>query len=93
MFVMEMKAIVHEADKETEGIYDQIWTRDDWKRVFPEAWKEVQFHPDVVRDALGVDANQRLLFGISFGYEDPNASANACRVDRAALEQSVVFHR
>lgn len=52
LFVMEMKAIVHEADKETEGIYDQIWTRDDWKRVFPEAWKEVQFHPDVVRDAL-----------------------------------------
>ena len=53
----------------------------------------LSFHPDVVRDALGVDANQRLLFGISFGYEDPNASANACRVDRAALEQSVVFHR
>ena len=53
----------------------------------------LSFHPDVVRDALGVDDNQRLLFGISFGYEDPNASANACRVDRAALEQSVVFHR
>lgn len=52
LFVMEMKAIVHEADKETEGIYDQIWNKDDWKKVFPESWKEVQFHPDVVRDAL-----------------------------------------
>jgi len=52
LFVMEMKAIVHVADKETEGIYDQIWTRDDWKKVFPETWKEVRFHPDVVRDAL-----------------------------------------
>lgn len=53
----------------------------------------LSFHPGVVRDALGVDASQRLLFGISFGYEDPDASANACRVGRAVLEQSVVFHR
>ena len=52
----------------------------------------LSFHPQVVRAALDVDAVQRLLFGISFGYEDPDASANACRVGRAALEQSVVFH-
>jgi hypothetical protein len=52
LFMMEMKAIVHEGDKETEGIYDQVWTKDDWQDVFPTAWGDVQFHPDVVRDAL-----------------------------------------
>jgi hypothetical protein len=52
LFMMEMKAIVHEGDKETEGIYDQVWTKDDWQDVFPKTWGDVQFHPDVVRDAL-----------------------------------------
>ncbi len=52
LFVMEMKAIVHEGDKEAEGIYDQIWAKDDWQDVFPKVWGDVQLHPDVVRDAL-----------------------------------------
>jgi len=54
LFMMEMKAIVHEGDKETEGIYDQVWTKDDWQDVFPKTWVDVQFHPAVVRDALSV---------------------------------------
>ena len=54
LFMMEMKAIVHEGDKETEGIYDQVWTKDDWQDVFPQTWGDVQFHPAVVRDALSV---------------------------------------
>lgn len=53
----------------------------------------LSFHPAIVREALGVDAGLRLLFGISFGYEDPDAEANTCRVGRASLEHSVVFHR
>jgi hypothetical protein len=52
LFVMEMKAIVNEGDKETDGIYEQVWTRADWELVFPATWGEVSFHPDVVRDAL-----------------------------------------
>ncbi len=52
LFVMEMKAIVNEGDKETDGIYEQLWTRADWELVFPATWGEVSFHPDVVRDAL-----------------------------------------
>jgi hypothetical protein len=52
LFVMEMKAIVHEGDKETEGIYDQIWIKDDWQDVFPRSFDEYNFSPDVVRDAL-----------------------------------------
>ena len=52
----------------------------------------LSFHPHIVRKALDVDASQRLLLGISFGYEEPEAKANACRVGRAALEQTAVFH-
>lgn len=53
----------------------------------------LSFHPAIVRAALNVPPDQRLLLGISFGYEDPGADANACRVGRAALEHSVAFHR
>ncbi len=50
-------------------------------------------YPDIVRENLGLAADQKLLFGISFGYEDPTVSANAARVGRAALSQAVRFHR
>ncbi len=51
------------------------------------------FHADTVREMLGVSDNYRLLFGISFGYEDPDARANRLRMDRIPVEQSVVFHQ
>src|SRR5438132_937245 len=47
-----------------------------------------------LRDELvqaGLD--QRLLFGISFGYEDTSIPANAARVGRAGLGEAVRFHR
>lgn len=50
-------------------------------------------YPDIVRGHLSLPANQRLLFGISFGYEDPSVAANAARVGRAALRDAVHFHR
>lgn len=53
----------------------------------------LSFHPPIVREALGVGETLRLLFGISFGYEDPSAKANACRVGRAELDHAVSFHR
>jgi nitroreductase len=52
----------------------------------------LSFQADYVREQLGVDASNKLLFGISFGYPDPDAPANACRTDRAALADSVFFH-
>jgi nitroreductase len=48
--------------------------------------------PDIVREQLGVAANYRLLFGVSFGYEDPQAKANAARVGRAEIDHAVHFH-
>ena len=50
-------------------------------------------YPNVVRRHLGLPAEHRLLFGVSFGYEDPDVKANAARVGRAALQDAVRFHR
>ena len=51
----------------------------------------LSFNADLVRRELGVEADWRLLFGISFGYEDESAAANRCRVGRAALAEVVRF--
>lgn len=52
----------------------------------------LSFPAPVVRDVLGLPADQRILFGLSFGYEDTAAAANGCRVGRAALAAAVSFH-
>lgn len=49
--------------------------------------------PDIVRRELAVPSNFKLLFGVSFGYEDPQAKANATRVGRADIDDAVHFHR
>ena len=50
------------------------------------------FQANYVREALGVDDSNKLMFGMSFGYPDPVAGANDCVTDRASLEQVVSFH-
>ena len=52
----------------------------------------LSFQADFVRQQLGIDANNKLVFGISFGYPDPDAPANACATDRAKLTDTVSFH-
>ena len=49
--------------------------------------------PEIVREHLGIPANCKLLFGISFGYEDRSIKANAARVGRAHIDDVVRFHR
>ena len=49
--------------------------------------------PEIIREQLGIPANYKLLFGISFGYEDGNVKANAARVGRADIDDAVRFHR
>ncbi len=53
----------------------------------------LSLYPDIVREHLGVTEDQKLLFGISFGYEDPDVKANTARVGRASLDDAVRFHR
>ncbi len=52
----------------------------------------LSYHAPLVRELLGVPSAHKLLFGISFGYEDPDVPANRCRTQRAPLEDSVRFH-
>lgn len=52
----------------------------------------LSFQADFIRNTLGVDADNKLVFGISFGYPDPDAPANNCTTDRASLADSVTFH-
>lgn len=48
---------------------------------------------DPARKVLGLSDNYKLLFGISFGYEDPDAQGNRrVRMGRAPLEETVTFH-
>lgn len=53
----------------------------------------LSFMADLVRRELGVGEHNKLLFGISFGYEDTNNPANKCWTDRAAVTEAVSFHR
>ncbi len=52
----------------------------------------LSFQADFIRESLGVDRSNKLVFGISFGYPDPEAPANTCQTDRAAVADAVVFH-
>ncbi len=52
----------------------------------------LSFQADFVREVLGVEAGNKLLFGVSFGYPDESAPANRCVTDRAALADTVNFH-
>jgi nitroreductase len=49
-------------------------------------------YADTVREVLGVPAELKLLFGISFGTADLEARENSFRVGRVPLEHSVVLH-
>jgi nitroreductase len=49
--------------------------------------------PEIIREQLGIPANFKLLFGVSFGYEDSDIKANAARVGRADIDTAIRFHR
>ena len=48
-------------------------------------------HPDLVRDAFGLGPEVKVLFGISFGYEDPAMKVNTALTERASLTETVTF--
>lgn len=51
----------------------------------------MRYYPDVVREEFPGNDDIRILFGISFGYEDPSVPANATRTTRDPIEASVNF--
>jgi nitroreductase len=48
-------------------------------------------YPDLVRDIFGLAPEVKVLFGISFGFEDPDVPANQARTERAAVSETVQF--
>lgn len=56
------------------------------------AQASLSHHAGPIRETLGIDDEHRLLFGLSFGYEDAAHPANATRTDRAPIDQAAVFH-
>ncbi|CAA0093745.1 Nitroreductase NfnB [Zhongshania aliphaticivorans] len=52
----------------------------------------LSFNCDLVRQQLNIDPANKLLFGLSFGYEDQDKSVNHCRTSRADLSETVTFY-
>jgi len=50
------------------------------------------YDADSVRRELNIDPQMKLLFGISFGYEDPSLPENQIVPERASLDEHVQFH-
>jgi len=50
------------------------------------------YDADSVRRELKIEPKMKLLFGISFGYEDPSLPENQIVPQRAALDEHVQFH-
>ncbi|MEM9623331.1 MAG: nitroreductase family protein, partial [Pseudomonadota bacterium] len=48
-------------------------------------------YPDLVRETFNLDPEIKVLFGISFGYEDTRVAANQARTERAPLAETVQF--
>jgi nitroreductase len=52
----------------------------------------LSFQADYIREQLDIAPNNKLVFGLSFGYPDPDAPANACVTDRATVADAITFH-
>lgn len=50
-------------------------------------------HPELVREAFDLGPEVKVLFGLSFGYEDTSMKVNSAHTQRAALEDTVTFRR
>lgn len=50
-------------------------------------------YPDLVRKAFDLGPEVKVLFGLSFGYEDTSMKVNTAHTERAPLEETVTFRR
>jgi nitroreductase len=51
----------------------------------------MRHYPELVRDTFNLGPEIKVLFGISFGYEDATVAANNARTTRAPLQETVCF--
>ena len=52
----------------------------------------LSYHADLVREVLNINPSNKLIFGISFGYENTEDPINNTRMGRAELSETTVFH-
>lgn len=48
-------------------------------------------YPDLIREAFDIEDGTKILFGISFGFEDPSVPANRTRTTRDPISANVMF--
>lgn len=48
-------------------------------------------YPDPVREIADLPEDNEIMFGLSFGFEDPDAHINTVRMDRASLDDFATF--
>ena len=48
---------------------------------------------DVIREHLGLSNEMKMLFGVSFGYEDKDAEGNTILMERDPISSNVIFHK
>ena len=48
-------------------------------------------YPDLVREAFNIEDETKILFGISFGYEDKSMAANKTRTVRESIAANIEF--
>jgi nitroreductase len=51
------------------------------------------FFAGTIREILNVPSELKMLFGISFGYADPDAPGNSFRLGRDPISHNVTFHQ
>jgi nitroreductase len=52
----------------------------------------LSFQADYVREQLGISPDNKLIFGLSFGYPDRESPANTCVTNRATVADAITFH-
>lgn len=50
------------------------------------------FYAETIRKHLNISSDYKMLFGISFGYEDLDAKENSFKMGRSPIAENVVFH-
>jgi len=51
------------------------------------------FFAGTIREILNVPSELKMLFGISFGYADPNSPGNSFKLGRDPITSNVTFHQ
>jgi len=52
LYIMEMKPMIQIGDTDPDGLYEQSYIKDNWKKVLPSSWDNYEIKPEVIKEAL-----------------------------------------